>query len=278
MTFIEKLESCQRSKKSLLCVGLDPDPKKIPSSISKFSEPLFKFNKAIIDATHDLVCAYKPQIAYYSALRAEKELEETIEYIHMNYPDIPVILDAKRSDIGPTAEMYAKEAFERYEVDAVTVNPFLGFDSIKPFTDWHEKGVIVLCKTSNPGSVDLQDRMIDGKPAYLFIAKKAINEWNYNTNILLVVGATDPSQMRDIRKIAQNITFLVPGIGAQGGSISDVITNGLRYDGLGLILSSSRGIIHASNSDDFAEVVRQVALKTVNEIRAAKSFKDVIEG
>jgi orotidine-5'-phosphate decarboxylase len=257
---------------------LDPDIKKIPPSILKFSEPLFKFNKAIVNATHDFVCTYKPQIAYYSAIGAEKELEQTIEYIHINYPDIPVILDAKRSDIRPTAEMYAKEAFERYQADAVTVNPFLGFDSIKPFTDWHEKGVIILCKTSNPGSTDFQDIMINGKPAYLFITEKAIREWNYNHNILLVVGATYPSQMRDIRKIAGNITFLVPGIGAQGGSISDVIMNGLRHDGLGLIISSSRGIIHASNSENFAEMARQTALKTVNEIRVAISLQNIAEG
>jgi len=277
MTFIEKLESRQRSKKSLLCVGLDPDTKKIPSSILKFSEPLFEFNKAIIDETHDLVCAYKPQIAYYSAIGAERELEQTIEYIHIHHPDIPIILDAKRSDIGSTAEMYAKESFERYRVDAVTVNPFLGFDSIKPFTDWQEKGVIVLCKTSNPSSSDFQDVNINGKPVYLFIAEKAIHEWNYNNNILFVVGATYPSQMREIRNIAENITFLVPGIGAQGGSISDVLINGLRHDGLGLILSSSRGIIHASISDDFAEMARQVALKTVNEIRVAQGLEDIIE-
>jgi len=276
MTFIKKLESRQRSKKSLLCVGLDPDIKKIPSSISKFNKPVFEFNKAIIDATHDLVCGYKPQIAYYSAIGAEKELEQTIEYIHMKYPDIPVMLDAKRSDIGSTAEMYAKESFERYKVDAVTVNPFLGFDSIKPFTDWHEKGIIVLCKTSNPSSSDFQDMRIDGKPLYLFIAEKAIHEWNYNHNILFVVGATYPSQIRDIRNIAKNITFLVPGIGAQGGSISDVITNGLRLDGLGLILSSSRGIIHASISDDFADRARQVALKTLSEIRTAQGLNDII--
>lgn len=238
---------------------------------------MFEFNKAIIDETHDLVCAYKPQIAYYSAIGAERELEQTIEYIHIHHPDIPIILDVKRSDIGSTAEMYAKEAFERYKADAVTVNPFLGFDSIKPFTEWYERGVIVLCKTSNPSSSDFQDIIIDGKPAYLFIAEKAIREWNYNNNLLLVVGATYPSQMREIRNIAKNITFLVPGIGAQGGSISDVIKNGLRHDGLGLIISSSRGIIHASISDDFAEMARQATLRTVNEIRAAQSLKGITE-
>jgi orotidine-5'-phosphate decarboxylase len=266
MTFLEKLESRQKKAKTVLCVGLDPSREKIPQSIMAKGNPIFEFNKAIIDSTHPYVCSFKPQAAYYGAIGAEKELEMTIQYVHDEYPGIPVILDAKRSDIGPTAEMYAMEAFDRYKADAVTVNPYLGFDSVKPFTDRKEKGVIILCKTSNPSSRDFQDEMINGLPVYIAVAKKAVTEWNYNGNILFVVGATFPSQLREIRKIAPTVTFLVPGLGAQGGSVREVMNNGLRDDGLGIIISSSRAIIHASQNDDFAEKAKEVAESNWKEI------------
>lgn len=266
MTFIEMLESRQRRMRTLLCIGLDPSIEKIPKSILQKPNFIFEFNRAIIDSTNQYVCAYKPQVAYYSAIGAEQELEITIDYIRKNYSDIPIILDAKRNDIGSTAEMYAKEAFNRYKVDAVTVNPYLGFDSIKPFIDRKDKGVIVLCKTSNESSSEIQDQFINQEPVYLFIAKKAQDEWNYNKNILFVVGATYPSQMKEIRDIAPAITFLVPGLGSQGGKLSDVLENGLRQDGLGLIISSSRAIIHASQSDDFPEKAREIAKSTYEEI------------
>lgn len=267
MTFLEKLESRQRSAKSLLCVGLDPSKDNFPPAILSKKNAMFEFNKAIIDATHGFVCSFKPQIAHYSAIGAENELELTIKYIHKKHPDIPVILDAKRSDIGPTAEMYAREAFDRYEADAVTVNPYLGFDSVKPFTDRVEKGVIILCKTSNPSSKDFQDEMVEGQPLYLRVARKAVMEWNYNKNILFVVGATYPAQMKQIRSVAPETTFLVPGLGSQGGSAKDVMANGLRPDGLGVIISSSRAIIHASQGIDFAEKAGETAGRCLQEIR-----------
>lgn len=266
MTFLEKLESRQKKAKSILCVGLDPSREKIPQSIMAKKNPIFEFNKAIIDSTSSFVCSFKPQAAYYGAIGAEKELEMTIQYIHEEYSDIPVILDAKRSDIGSTAEMYAMEAFDRYKADAVTVNPYLGFDSVKPFTDRKEKGVIILCKTSNPTSKDFQDELINGVPLYVAVANKAILEWNYNGNILFVVGATFPSQLKEIRKIAPDITFLVPGLGSQGGSVKEAMNNGLRDDGLGIIISSSRAIIHSSHSDDFAEKAKEVAERNWKEI------------
>lgn len=266
MTFLEKLEFRQKKAKSILCVGLDPSKEKIPQSIMAKENPIFEFNKAIINSTHSFVCAFKPQAAYYGAIGAEKELEMTIQYIHDEYSDIPVILDAKRSDIGSTAEMYAMEAFDRYKADAVTVNPYLGFDSVKPFTDRKEKGIIILCKTSNPSSKDFQDEMINGLPLYIAVAKKAVTKWNYNGNVLFVVGATFPSQLQEIRKIAPEITFLVPGLGAQGGSIKEAMNNGLRDDGLGIIISSSRAIIHASQNDDFAEKATEVTEKYGKEI------------
>ncbi len=266
MTFLEMLESRQKKSKSLLCIGLDPSKDKMPQAILKTRNPIFEFNKRIIVSTHSLVCSYKPQVAYYNAIGAEAELEMTIDYIKQNFSDIPIILDAKRSDIGPIAKMYALESFSRYKVDAVTVNPFLGFDSIKPFTDWKDKGTIILCKTSNPSSSDIQDIVVNGKPFFLNLAEKAIKEWNYNKNVLLVVGATFPSEMRAIRQIAPDTTFLVPGIGAQGGSITEVMENGLRADGLGLIISSSRAIIHASQEESFAEKAREIAERYFQEI------------
>lgn len=267
MTFNEKLESRQKRVESFLCVGLDPSREKIPQLILSKRNPIFEFNKAIIDSTNNFVCSFKPQVAYYNAIGAETELEMTIQYIHENYSDIPIILDAKRSDIGSTAEMYAKEAFDRYKVDAVTVNPYLGFDSVKPFTDRKDKGVIILCKTSNPTSKDFQDEMVNGAPLYLAVAKKAQAEWNYNGNILFVVGATFPAQLKEVRTIAPDITFLVPGLGSQGGSVKDVMDNGLRKDGLGVIINSSRAIIHASQNDDFAEKAKEVAESNWKEIQ-----------
>jgi orotidine-5'-phosphate decarboxylase len=272
MIFLEKLESRQKKSKTLLCVGLDPDLKRIPDIIRNGKSPILMFNKAIIDATHEFVCAFKPQAAYYGAVGAEHELAETVSYIHSVYPDIPVILDAKRGDIGPTATKYAEESFLRYNVDAVTVNPYLGYDSIQPFVEYKDKGVIILCKTSNKSSGDFQDLMISGKPLFEHVAEKALSEWNQNKNILFVVGATYPSQMKYLRQLAKNTVFLVPGIGAQGGSVSEICDNGLRPDGLGLILSSSRAIIHASQESDFAEKARIVAKLTRDEMLAHCSF------
>ena len=200
MAFIDRLGRAWNANHSLVCVGLDPEPSRFPRSVQDADQPIFEFNKAIIDATHDLVCAYKPQIAHYSAQSAETQLERTIAYIKSNYPDTPVILDAKRGDIGSTARMYATEAFERYAADAVTVNPYLGFDSLQPFLEYRDRGVIVLCRTSNPGAADLQDLSVDGVPLYEKVATLAAGKWNTYGNCLLVVGrdlagaaAEDPS-------------------------------------------------------------------------------------
>ncbi len=266
MSFIEKLQSRWKSGNTLVCVGLDPDINRIPDHLKNMKHPIFEFNRIIIDSTCDLVCAYKPQIAYYSAVGAEKELEMTIEYISKNHPDIPVILDAKRGDIGATAKMYAMEAFERYKADAVTVNPYMGGDTLKPFLDREDKGVVILCRTSNPGAKDLQDIESGKEKIYRIIAKYAESEWNYNKNIMLVVGATYPEELGEIRSLTGDIPFLVPGIGAQGGDVEKAVTNGKTPDGTGMAINSSRGIIYAGNGTDFDKAVRKAAVDLRDEI------------
>jgi orotidine-5'-phosphate decarboxylase len=232
MNFIKAIESAWKKNNSLVCVGLDPDISKIPALLQGLENPLFEFNRAIVDATSDLVCAFKPQMAFYSAAQAEQDLFLTIEHIHKNHPGIPVILDAKRGDIGSTAEMYAKEVFDRYQADAVTVNPYMGGDTLQPFLKRRDKGVIILCRTSNPGSRD---------------------------NILLVVGATFLEELKEIRAIVGEMPLLVPGIGAQGGDVARAVTNGKTQNGTGMIINSSRGIIYSSQGDDFAEAARNAA-------------------
>ena len=266
MDFIRTVESAWQKQDSLVCVGLDPDISKIPAHLRGLKNPLFQFNRAIVDATADLVCAFKPQIAYYSACRAEEDLELTIDHIHRDHPGVPVILDAKRGDIGPTAEKYAEEAFGRYGADAVTVNPYMGGDTLKPFLDRSEKGVVILCRTSNPGARDIQDLEVDGRKLYQIVARKAQNEWNYNGNVLLVVGATFPRELSEIRSIVGNMPFLVPGIGAQGGDVEAAVTNGKASGGTGMIINSSRGIIYASTGKDFAEAARRATVTLRDEI------------
>ncbi len=261
MKFIEMLERAQKKNSSLLCVGLDPSLERLPDSCRTVSQPLFAFNRALIDATADLVCAYKPQIAHYSACGAEAELLATISYIHDNYADIPVILDAKRGDIGSTAEKYALEAFERYQADAVTVNPYLGGDSLEPFLKYEEKGVVILCRTSNPGGGELQGLEVDGEPVYLKLAGLAAASWNKNHNILLVVGATWPAELARVREVVGEMPLLVPGVGAQGGDLVAVLGAGLNSRGAGLVINSSRGIIYAGQGEGYAEAARQAALE-----------------
>ena len=271
MNFYQKIKAQWAKNNSLICVGLDPDLDRFPDCLAKEAKSIFPFNKSIIDATHDLVCAYKPQIAHFSAYGAEDELERTIQYIHENYPEIPVILDAKRGDIGSTAQKYAKEVFERYKADAVTINPYLGFDSIEPFTDYKDKGVIILCRTSNPSAIDLQDLVVkDGDRLYEKVAVLASTKWNNNKNCALVIGATWPSQMSDIRELAGDMIFLVPGAGSQGGNVKQLVEAGKTNDGTGLIINSSRGILYASQSDSYADYARAEALKLrdlVNQYR-----------
>ncbi len=266
MNFIEAVASSWKKNDSLVCVGLDPDIYKIPNHIRAMNEPVFEFNRAIIEATGDLVCAYKPQIAYYAPWRAEQQLEKTIEYIHKNHPGIPVILDAKRGDIGSTAEMYAREAFERYQADAVTVNPYMGGDTLDPFLKYKDRGVVILCRTSNPGASDLQDLETGGEKIYRIIAAKASKEWNYNGNISLVVGATYPDELRSVRAIVGDMPLLVPGIGAQGGDVEKAVKNGRDSKGAGMIINSSRGIIYAGSGKDFADAARKAAMELRIEI------------
>jgi orotidine-5'-phosphate decarboxylase len=245
MMFAERLSRAQRSSGSLLCVGLDPDPAKLPVDLSGDSQPLLAFNRRIIDATADLAAAYKPQIAFYSALGKEAELVASIRYARERAPHALVILDAKRNDIGNTAAAYANEAFDRYAADAVTVNPYMGDDSIRPFIARPDRGAILLCRTSNPGARDFQDLLVDGLPLYRRVAERADRDWNGLRNLMLIVGATYPAEMADLRRAHPTLPFLVPGIGAQGGDLDRTLAAGLMNDGTGLLINSSRGIIYA---------------------------------
>lgn len=240
MNFAKKLQTVIAKNNSLLCIGLDPEPDKLQKGQSQFD-----FNKKIIDKTADLVCCYKPQIAFYAASGPKGlfELKKTIDYIHSR-SQIPVLLDAKMADVSHTSEMYAQAAFDFLQVDALTVNPYLGEDALEPFFKRKDKGIIVVCRTSNPSAVDFQDMQIDGEPLYIQVAKK-VTEWNKKyKNLLLVVGATYPQEMQKIRQISPHMTFLVPGVGSQGGDLQDTLKNGLTKDGQGLIIASSRGIIY----------------------------------
>lgn len=262
MNFIEKLNKIWGTSNSLLCVGLDPNWARIPVHLKDKPEPIYEFCKTIVDATQDLVCAYKPQIAYFAGLAAEDQLQKTLDYIRKTYPHIPIILDSKRGDIGSTAEMYAKEAFERYQADAVTVNPYMGQDSAQPFLDYADKGTVLLCRTSNPGAGDLQDLKVDGQAIYEKLAQMIAKEWNSNNNCCIVVGATWPEQMKRLRAIAGDMPFLVPGVGAQGGDVEALVKAGQTTDGMGLMINSSRGVIYAGEGQEFAAAARQAAIET----------------
>jgi orotidine-5'-phosphate decarboxylase len=245
MTFAERLARAQRSSGSLVCVGLDPDPARLPRDLGGEALPLYAFNRRIVDATADFAAAYKPQIAFYSALGAEDQLLASIRYIRERAPAALVILDAKRNDIGNTAEAYAREAFDRYGADAVTVNPYMGEDSVRPFLARPHCGAILLCRTSNPGAADFQDLSIDGTPLYRHVAERAARHWNELGNLMLVVGATYPREMAALRRAHPELSFLVPGIGAQGGDLAATLDAGLDAQGSGLLINSSRAIIYA---------------------------------
>lgn len=259
MTFIEKLHTRWHEANTLLCVGLDPEPAKFPPHLSSTPDATFAFCRTIVDATAPLVCAFKPQIAHFAAIGAEAALERLIAHIHAAHPGIPVILDSKRGDIGSTAQHYADEAFHRYGADAVTVNPYLGRDSVQPFLDHADKGVIVLCRTSNPGSGEFQNLSVDGLPLYRHVARRVAQEWNKHGNCALVVGATWPDELAQVRGDVGDMPLLIPGIGAQGGDVQAVMRNGATADGTGLILSSSRAILHASAGEDFAQAAALAA-------------------
>ncbi len=245
MTFAERLAQAQQIPNSLVCVGLDPDPAKLPQDLAGAAAPVFEFNRRIVDATADIAAAYKPQIAFYSALGAEEQLAASIRHIRERAPAALVILDGKRSDIGNTAEAYAREAFERYGADAVTVNPYMGEDSVRPFLARPDRGAILLCRTSNPGAKDFQDLNVDGLPLYRRVAERAARDWNEHRNLMLVVGATYPRDMAQLRHAHPELTFLVPGIGAQRGDLDATLEAGLNTRGAGLLISSSRDIIYA---------------------------------
>lgn len=256
-SYMAQLASRWQDHGTMVCVGLDPLIERMPIAYQQRQQGILAFNQAIIDATHDLVCAYKPQFAHYAAVGAEDQLAATIAYIHQNYPGIPVILDSKRGDIDSTAERYAVEAFERYEADAVTINPYMGLDTIAPFTQYQDKGVIVLCRTSNASAAELQNLTLDtGEPLYLAVARLAQSRWNEHGNVNLVVGATAPEELAQVRKTVGEMPLLVPGLGSQGGSAEAVLGAGLTESGMGLIINSSRAILYASSGDDFAEAAR----------------------
>ncbi|MCD9124055.1 orotidine-5'-phosphate decarboxylase [Cupriavidus sp. UGS-1] len=264
--FTEQLTQAWRRNDSLLCVGLDPDPGKLPLSLTGAGGAIFSFCREIVDATADLVCAFKPQIAYFASQRAEDQLEQLIHYIHDAHPGIPVILDAKRGDIGSTAQHYAIEAFERYQADAVTVSPYMGFDSVEPYLAYPERGVIVLCRTSNPGGSDVQFLQVAGKPIYQLVAEQAAARWNTTGQMGLVVGATFPNEIAKVRELVGDMPLLIPGIGAQGGDIEATVKAGRSADGTGMMINSSRAILYASREKDFAAAARRAALQTRDTI------------
>ena len=272
-TFNQQLQSAWASQGSMLCVGFDPDPKRLPPSLQGKPEGIFEFCREIADATADLVCAFKPQFAYFASQRAEAQLEKLIKHLKEKYPQIPVILDSKRGDIGSTADHYAMEVFDRYGADAVTVSPYMGFDTIEPYLKHAGKGVIVLCRTSNPGGSDLQFLNVspDGQPLYLHVAKLAAQQWNSSGQISLVVGATFPEEIAKVRAIVGDMPLLIPGIGAQGGDIDATVKAGAipNKPGTGMVINSSRAILYASSGSDFAQAARTVALTTRDALRAA---------
>jgi orotidine-5'-phosphate decarboxylase len=259
--FYKKLSKSWRKHNSLLCIGLDPDPQRIPGYLGSQPGNIFSFNREIIDATAAWACAYKPQAAYYNAIGAEQQLADTIDYIRSNYPEHVVILDSKRGDIGATARMYAMEAFERYQADAVTVNPYMGGDTLEPYLEYGDKGVIILCKTSNPGSGDIQDLDIGQGSVYRYVARLAAGQWNKNRNIGLVVGATVAGIVGEVRQEVGEMPLLIPGVGTQGGDLEKVLEVGLNPDSTGLIINVSRAVIFAGEGKEFAGAAADAAEK-----------------
>lgn len=269
--FRELLAGASSANDSLVCVGLDPEPERFPAVLRGRPQAILEFNRAIVDATADLACAYKPQVAHYAALGAEDQLRETIRYVNARAPGVPVILDSKRGDIGSTAEKYALEAFERYGADAVTVNPYLGRDSAEPFLQYADKGIVILCRTSNAGAREFQDLEVGGRRLYQVVAENVAREWNTRGNCLLVVGATYPDELADIRARTGDMTFLVPGVGAQGGDVDRAVRAGRRADGGGLVINSSRAILYAGSGEDFAAAARRAALELRDAINRARA-------
>ena len=296
-SFTHTLRQRWQAADSMLCVGLDPDPARIPAHLGTGPEAIDRFCRDIIAATADTVCAFKPQIAYFAAQGAEEVLAGLIAHIHAKHPGIPVILDAKRGDIGSTARQYGVEAFDRFKADALTLSPFMGFDSIEPYFEWAGRGLILLCRTSNPGGNDLQalsvlpagnatgippgaqsprqsasDTASGAQPEKLYehLARLAAGPWNVNGELGLVVGATFPDELARVRALAPRLPLLVPGVGAQGGDVNATVRAGLDADGYGLVINSSRAILYAGKGTDFADQARKAAVATRDAIRAAR--------
>ncbi|KAF1020648.1 MAG: Orotidine 5'-phosphate decarboxylase [Paracidovorax wautersii] len=272
-TFLDQLHTAAQRNASSLCVGLDPEPNKFPGAFKGDASRIYDFCAAIVEATADLVIAFKPQIAYFAAHRAEDQLERLIAHIRAVAPHVPVILDAKRGDIGSTAEQYAVEAFERFQADAVTLSPFMGFDSVQPYLKYPGKGAFLLCRTSNPGGDDLQNQRlasVDGQPrVYEHIARLAQGPWNDNGQLGLVVGATYPAEIERVRELAPTVPLLIPGVGAQGGDAAATVKAGWRPDAP-IVVSSSRAVLYASSGSDFADAARRVADATRLTLESAK--------
>jgi orotidine-5'-phosphate decarboxylase len=279
MNFLDMLGAAERQNRSLLCVGLDPDPARFPAHMQGDATKIYDFCAAIVEATADTVIAFKPQIAYFAAHRAEDQLERLMRHMKAVAPQVPVILDAKRGDIGSTAEQYAIEAFERYGADAVTLSPFMGWDSVQPYLKYPGKGAFLLCRTSNPGGDDLQNQRlasVEGQPrVYEHVARLAQGPWNLNGQLGLVVGATYPEEIQRVREIAPTVPLLIPGVGAQGGDAVATIRAGYRAQGGSttgaVIVNSSRAVLYASRGDDFAAAARAEALRTRDQLNAAKA-------
>jgi orotidine-5'-phosphate decarboxylase len=268
MNFLDRLRTGWSTSGSMLCVGLDPDPARLPAPLVGRPRAIAEFCNAIVDATADLACAFKPQIAYFAAERAEDQLEEVCAHIRAAAPHALLVLDAKRGDIGPTAERYAAEAFDRYGAHAVTVNPYLGTDAIEPFLAHEDRGVFVLCRTSNSGGDDLQNLQVDGRALYEHVADLVATRWNDSGQCGLVVGATYPVELARVRElVGPDVPFLVPGVGAQGGDVAAAVDAGSGRGG-GLVVNSSRQILYASSGEDFAAAARSVAESTARAIAA----------
>src|SRR5690606_697401 len=272
MTFIQKLEQAWAAGNTLLQVGLDPDPQRFPRELDGKPDAIFQFCREIVDATAPFACSFKPQIAYFAAHRAEDQLEALCEHIRTHHPGLPIVLDAKRGDIGSTAEHYAREAYERYGAHALTVSPYMGLDSVEPYLGWKDRGVIVLCRTSNPGGSDLQFLKLDsGEPLYLHVAGMVADKWNADGQCGLVVGATYPNELAAVRqRIGEAMPLLVPGIGAQGGDITATVNAGRNTAGTGMMVNASRAILYASGGDDWREAAAQAARDLRDAINAVR--------
>ena len=270
MNFQRMLAQASDRQASMLCVGLDPEPARFPQPWRNDPTKIFEFCARIVDATKDLVCAFKPQIAYFAAHRAEAQLEALMAYLRRTAPDVPVILDAKRGDIGSTAEQYAREAFVRYQADAVTLSPYMGFDSLEPYLAHDGKGLILLCRTSNPGGSDLQaQRLASGELLYEQVARLAAGPWHREGRLGLVVGATFPQELARVRELAPTLPLLIPGVGAQGGDAAATVQAAWRPQGP-IIVNSSRAVLYAGDGADFASQARQVARATRDALAAAQ--------